>query len=215
MDDALDAPLADLARSGHGDLAGAAREVGARAAHGGAPLREVLDQLEEVFEGAVPAYEAVREAALGWADATLWRQLDRSCEDPLTSLTTVTHLRTRLEELYRGAEHEGVSLDRTHALLVVELDSGGATNGLEDALDALDVAEQMRTVFGADETLAQTAPRRFVALAGIDRTDPLTLGLLGHLVRRAVPASPAPHVRVVRPPASAEGLGRLLACLCT
>jgi len=214
MDDALDASLADVARSGRGDLAGVAREVGARAARGGAPLSEVLDDLELAFDGRVPAYEAIREAALAWADATSWQQLGRSCEDPLTSLTTVTHLRTRLDELYRGAEHDGTSLDQTHALVVVELSPLVQGNSLEASIDALDVAEQMRTAFGADETLTQTARRRFVALVRADRADPTTVGLLGHLVRRALPSSSGPRLRVVRPPASADDLGRFLTGLC-
>ena len=41
---------------------------------------------------------------MAWSDATLEYLHDLSCEDPLTGLASLAHVRTRLDEIYREAE---------------------------------------------------------------------------------------------------------------
>ena len=48
-----------------------------------------------------------------------------SCEDPLTGLASLAHLRTRLAEIYRGAELTTSAIAGSHALVVVELPASG------------------------------------------------------------------------------------------
>ena len=51
-----------------------------------------------------PAFEAAEALSVAWSDATLEYLHDLSCEDPLTGLASLAHVRTRLDEIYREAE---------------------------------------------------------------------------------------------------------------
>ena len=58
---------------------------------------------------------------MAWSEATLEYLHELSCEDPLTGLASLAHVRTRLAEIYREAELTDVGVARSHALVVVEL----------------------------------------------------------------------------------------------
>ena len=58
---------------------------------------------------------------MAWSDATLEYLHDLSCEDPLTGLASLAHVRTRLDEIYREAELTDVGVAGSHALVIVEL----------------------------------------------------------------------------------------------
>ena len=71
--------------------------------------------------GTLPAFEATEALSVAWSDATLEYLHDLSCEDPLTGLASLAHVRTRLDEIYREAELTDVGVAGSHALVVVEL----------------------------------------------------------------------------------------------
>jgi hypothetical protein len=206
--------LRDAVRGGGSDAMGVAHEVGASAAQTGVPLHEVLDHVERAYLPDPPVFEVARAASLAWADASLVRLADISCDDPLTSLATVPYVRSRLAEIYRGADSRGRRAADTHALVVVELPRAGRGNDIEQALRALDVAEVLRTVFVGDETVAQLSVRRFAALAARERADDLALDLLGLLLDRTFGDEAQPRLWVERLPASIEGVAQVLASLC-
>jgi hypothetical protein len=206
--------LHDAVRDGTSDVVGVAHEVGASAAQLGIPLHEVLDHVQRAYAPDAPEFAAIRAAAVAWAERALIHHADMSCEDPLTSLATVPHVRSRLAEIYRGAERHDRQAADTHALVVVELPRSPAGHDLEVALQALDVAEVLRSVFSGDETVAQLNPRRFTAVVGRERTDDVTIGLLGILLDRMLADKGQARLWVERLPASAVGIAQVLAGLC-
>ena len=210
LDDAL---LADAVRDGRSDIADVALEVGASAARLGIPLHEVVDHVERAFAGCEPSYAVTRSAVLAWADEALALHADTSCEDPLTTLATTPYVRSRLGEIYRGAARDGHLVADRVALVVVELPRERRGNDLEQSLRALDVAEAMRTVFAGDETVAQTSPRRFVALVGRERADALTMNLLSILLERVFCGPLQSRLWVEELPPSVDGIARVLAGL--
>lgn len=205
--------LEQAVRDGRSDVADVAHGVGASAAQLGVPLHEVMDHVERAHGGREPAFATTRAAALAWADQTLIHRADISCEDPLTSLATVPHMRARLAEVYRGAERDGGGVTDTRVLVVVELPRTAVGHELELSLRALDVAEAMRAVFAGEETVAQVSPRRFAALVGRELADALTLRLVGMLLERALGPHVQPRLWVEQLPASADGVSRVLAGL--
>lgn len=204
MDDALD--------FGHADIAAVAHVVGASAANLGSPLQEVLDQLERAYarQDSTPAYEVVKALAMSWSEAALIHQHQTSCEDPLTALSSLAHLRTRLGDLYRGAERDGLVVRDSHALVVMELPFTRSTNLLDGSLDMLEAGEVLRTVYSGDETISQVAPRRAAALVSRARTDRPTLELLQILIRRQLRGAAKPRLWIESPPQNAFGIGWLM-----
>ena len=205
--------LEQAVRDGEPDIADAAREVGARAAQMGVPLHEVMDHVERAHVPKEPSFATVRAAALAWVGEALNHQMDVSCEHPLTALSTVPHVRSRLGDIYRGAERDGVQAADTHALVVVELPRIAPGNELEQSLRALEVAEAMRLVFAGDETIAQMSPRRFAALSSRGRTDAVTISLLAAVLERALGDDSQTRLWVERLPGSVDGIAMMLAGL--
>ena len=203
--------LRDAVRDSASDVVDVAHAVGASAAQSGVPLHEVLDHVERAFAPEEPHVEAVRATALAWADIALERHADVSCEDPLTSLATAPYLRSRLAEVYRGAAAHDRSAGDTHALVVVELPRARHGNEIEQELQALEVAEVLRTVFSADETVARPAPRRFATLASRERADEVTVRLVGLLLDRA--GQRRARLWVERLPISVDDVAHVLASL--
>lgn len=206
------AVLEEALESGHADIASVAHEVGASAANLGSPLQEVLDQLERAYagHGVEPAYEVVKALTVAWSEAALEHHHQQSCEDPLTALSTMAHLRSRLGDLYRGAERDGYVVGDVYSLVVVELPRIESANMLNDSLAMLEMAEAMRTVYSGDETIAQVSARRAAALVERKRTDRSTLELLQILIRRQTPGIAEPRLWIESPPRSPAGIGWLL-----
>lgn len=207
------APLADAVRDGRADVVDVALEVGASAARLGVPLHEVLDHMERAFAGQEPSFEVTRAAVLAWAEWALVLHADISCEDPLTSLATTAYVRSRLAEIYRGAERDGHRVADRNALVVVELPRRHTGHEIEQSLRALDVAEAMRAVFAGDETVAQMSPRRFAALVGRESADALSMSLLRILLERALGSHVHTRLWVEELPPSGDGVARVLAGL--
>jgi GGDEF domain-containing protein len=161
-----------------GDVIAACNVVGGDVARDGAALGEALSGLRSTFEivrGAEPDFHATEALSIAWSEATLEYLHDLSCEDPLTGLTSLAHVRTRLAEVYRDAELSDVTVQNSHALVVVALRARGAEALLEPhftrALRLAQVAEAVRAVFSGGETIGRLGLSRAVAL--VSRTQDL------------------------------------------
>lgn len=174
--------LTRAVRDGESDVDAAAHVVGACAAADGAPLGEVMDVVERAFDGE-PAHHVVRAASLAWADHALGRLHADGCEDPLTSLSTVPHLHSRLADVYRAAAVEG-RRPNGHVLVVVELAGARPASSLGRSVEVLEVGQVLRTVFPGEETVARVAADRCVVLTTRERADATTLTLIGVLLGR-------------------------------
>ena len=206
-------PLEHAVRDGRSDIAVVAREVGARAAQMGVPLHEVMDHVERAHAEEEPSFATVRAAALAWVEEALLHQVDASCEHPLTSLSTVPHVRSRLGDVYRGAERDGTRAADDYALVVVELPRLDPGNELEQELRSLEVAEAMRMVYAGDETIAQLSPRRFAALVGIERADAVTVRLLAMMLEQVLGDDSQVRLWVEHLPSTSDGIASTLAAL--
>jgi len=131
--------------------------VGRDVARDGAALGEALDGLRATYRlvlGSLPDFEAAHALSVAWAEATLESLQQMSCEDPLTGLVSLAHVRSRVAELHREAEREGSKLSQTHALVVVESAFLSPVEAAEHpftrALHLVRVGEVVRTVFSAE-----------------------------------------------------------------
>ena len=106
------------------DASDACAMVGREMARDGADLGEALDGLRTTYArvlGGEPDFRAVRALGVAWSEETLGYLHQLSCEDPLTGLASLAHLRARLSEVYRGAEQGGSARTTSHALVVLDL----------------------------------------------------------------------------------------------
>src|SRR3954451_21324459 len=98
--------------------------VGRELARDGVDLGEALDGLRSTFaqvRGCEPDFASTEALSEAWSDETLGYLHQVSCENPLTGLATLAHLRARLAELQRGAELTGDPVAGGHALVVLDL----------------------------------------------------------------------------------------------
>jgi hypothetical protein len=157
--------------------------VGRNVAEDGAALGEALSGLRTTYHlvlGATPPFEATEALSVAWSDATLEYLHDLSCEDPLTGLASLAHVRTRLDELYREAELTDVHV--AHALVIVELSlrepTGVVGHQFTRALRLVQVTEAMRSVYAGGQTLGRLGLNRAVAVVGRTADLGMTVALL-------------------------------------
>lgn len=156
-----------------GDVTAACHVVGRDVARDGAALGEALSGLRTTYQlvrGADPDFAAAESLSVAWSDATLEYLHDLSCEDPLTGLTSLAHVRTRLAEVYRDAELTDVPVKVSHALVVVEVRLHGRAlleeHQFTRALRMVQVAEALRSVFSGGETIGRLGLNRAVGVVG-------------------------------------------------
>ena len=156
-----------------GDVGFACAEIGRRYGTDGTSLVEALEGLAETYRrvtGDEPSFAAVRALTVSWSDAALQYLHGLTCEDPLTGLASLTHVRLRLAEIYRAEEAWGRTAGTTHGLVVVELvdhadtQDSAVLNRLDRAVRLTDSAECLRLVYSAGETIGQANSRRAVAI---------------------------------------------------
>jgi len=123
----------------------------------GATLGEALDGLRATYRlvtGGEPDFEASAALAEAWAETTLDYLRRLSCQDPLTGLASLAHVRTRVEELYRHAEQAGTDVQSTHALVIVAMTfpirRGPAEHPFARALHLVRVAEVIRSAYSGE-----------------------------------------------------------------
>ena len=204
------------------DASSACAVVGREIARDGADLGEALDGLRATYarvQGGEPEFRAVRALCLAWSEETLGYLHQISCEDPLTGLASLAHVRARLSEVYRSAEEGGRSTNTSHALVVVDLPllaqhlsegGGSVAAGFESALWLARLADTARMVFPGVETIAQAGPSRLVVIT--ERGDLLArrVGLLRGLVEDLGPRGERARVWIEGLPPSDDGAGLLL-----
>src|SRR4051795_1619438 len=211
--------------AGH-DVSNACADVGRETARDGADLGEALDGLRATYarvQGGEPDYRALRALCLAWSEETLGYLHQLSCEDPLTGLASLAHVRARLSEVYRSAEQEERSTTTSHALVVVDVpplarrpsvEGGrqhvGVSAGFESALWLARLADHARLVFPGGETIGLASPSRLVVVA--ERGDLLAprVGLLRGLVEDLDPRGERARVWIEGLPPSDDGAGLLL-----
>jgi GGDEF domain-containing protein len=208
-------------------LAGLAR---ARAAAGAglsetladlAALHAVLDRPDDGFVtpdvDATPA-RLLRVTALAWADVATDQLVHTEVTDPLTGLPTAAYLRTRLEEIYRGAARDERPAAEDQVLLVVSLDLSSVA-GFPRLTGMILAADALRSVFDGGESVASLGPSVVGALVPKDEN----LASHGVSLRRALNERLSvdaqlsevgrPRVSAVRLPATHELACDLLARL--
>lgn len=202
----------------HGtDLMTPCQVVGRRLAEVGVSLDEVLDGLEETYRltgAGEPAFPAVRAVSCGWADSSLEYMHGLSCEDPLTGLATTAHLRTRLAELYRAAECGETSVERSHALVVVELAEAGSIDPRRETIDRalrfVDIVDAVHSVYPCGETVARVGARRAATLVRREEALGDRVGLLRQLLADWGIAAHSHRVWIEGLPGSNDHVGRVL-----
>jgi hypothetical protein len=188
-------------------LATACAGLGRERARGGIGIGETLTDLAAlcyVLDGEDPPIELVRPLAEGWAEAGLAAMSHGTCEDPLTGLTTMPYLRTRLGEVYREARHVGGSAADSHRLLVAELPRG------LDPWDRLSVlllvSNELRATFPGGQTLTLGGSTRAIAL--VRALPELQFRATG--LRRSLADVHGTRLRLIKPPTQLKEALRLL-----
>lgn len=144
------------------DVLEASWVAGRRLAEDGTSLGEGLEGLRaatRLIRHRDPLFDETRALSLAWSEATLGYLHGLSCNDPLTGLSTLPHIRERISDLYRD------TAARSHALVVTqaELTAGGDSVSNARALTLL--GRTARTVFSGAETIGQVRSNRIVVLA--------------------------------------------------
>ncbi len=172
-------PLGEVLASGSGSSPTCA-VLGRELASDGASLAETLDALRTTcleVRGSEPTYDEVLALGCAWSDATLGYLHQLSCEDPMTGLASLAHLRSRLSEIYRGAVFAGEIVGRTHALVVAEVAANGPAGAgrrperadvLSRALLVTKLGASTRSVFAGNETIGRLGSTRIAVLAARD-----------------------------------------------
>jgi hypothetical protein len=153
--------------------------VGWELAQDGAALCEVLDGLRAVYRrlvGTEPSYDDVVAICTAWSESTLGFLHQISCEDPMTGLASLAHVRTRLSEVYRGESRFRGDVAQHFALVIADTpgDAPWLRNSgdeLPRALRMTQLAEGARTVFSGHETIGRLTDHRIVVV--VDRDDRL------------------------------------------
>lgn len=154
-----------------GDVTPACAVAGRALAEDGASLDEAMSGLDATYAlvtGTAPGFEETRALAVAWSETSLRYLHQLSCADPLTGLTSLAHVRTRLTELYRAAEQTGERVRASHAFVVVELVNEPApwtvTQRLTRTLRLVTLADAIRHVFPGEETLGRLGLDRAIVL---------------------------------------------------
>ncbi len=203
--------LADALLLG-GDVQGVCHEIGRWSAAEGLSLDEVfggIARTSRVVGCGEPTFEAARSAALTWSEDSLRFQHGISCDDPLTGLSSIPHLRAQLAAAYRAGERSGVLVTRTHALVVVDLDEDAGDQGqFGPSLRLLELADVMRRVYSGDEVLAGLTTRRIAALVRRDERFGSQTATLTSVIDEWCAARTTSTGHRIRPRVWVEGLPR-------
>jgi GGDEF domain-containing protein len=199
------------------DIAASCSVVGRDVARDGASLGEALSALRSTYRlvlGTAPAFEAAEALSVAWSDATLEYLHDLSCEDPLTGLASLAHVRTRLDEIYRDSELTDVAVPGSQALVVVELcfrdRTAVAGHTFTRAMRLVQVTEALRAVFSGGQTLGRLGLDRAVAVVPRTADLGMSVALLREFLSDLDLGDADVRVWIEGLPASADAATRLL-----
>ncbi len=199
------------------DATAACSVVGRDVARDGAALGEALSGLRATYSlvlGTVPDFAATEALSVAWSEATLEYLHDLSCEDPLTGLASLAHVRTRLAEIYREAELSDDGVQVTHALVIVEICFREVADAPEHhftrALRLVQITEAIRAVYSGGQTIGRLGLDRAVAV--VPRTPDLgtSVALLREFLGDLDLGAADVRVWIEGLPAAAESATRLL-----
>lgn len=165
--------------------------VGRELARDGASLEEAMAGLRETWRavrGQDPCFSATTDLLRSWSETTFAFVHEISCEDPLTGLASLAHLRSCLSSLFRGSGRGEGLPHETHALVVVDLPRVSHSEPpatpvvLSRALRMARVGETVRTVFPGSAVVCQVGSNRLAVLAPRERR----LGVRVRLLRRLI-----------------------------
>ncbi|MDQ6659131.1 MAG: hypothetical protein M3Z00_13075 [Actinomycetota bacterium] len=125
-----------------------------------------------------------RAVSLGWSEVATAPQV--GIVDPMTGLASLGYLQVRLDEVYRGSESTGAPVLSTHALVVVRVRAGAP--GIGRRLPMVIVANGMRTVFDAGETLSVLSDSVMTVLTEQEPKLPRKAALAQTIAQRLVDA---------------------------
>lgn len=180
------------------EVAVACGRLGRSRAEAGIGIAETIEDLGALFAAVGPAGPPLRlvsAVAEGWAEEGLARYAQACCEDPLTGLTTMCYLRTRLTEVYREAGQLGTSPAGTHRLLVIRWLR--RPDPWRRMARAIRFSHDLRAAFPGGDTLADASPRSVIALVKARGDLPARYAGL----RRAIRISGGAQVRMAPLPA--------------
>ncbi len=200
------------------DVSAACSVVGRDVARDGASLGEALSGLRATYELVAgtgqPPFEATQALCVAWSDAALEYLHDLSCEDPLTGLASLAHVRTRLDEVYRESELTDVPVTTSHALVLVELSFrapvGVPGHHFTRALRLVQVTEAMRAVYSGGQTLGRLGLDRAGALVPRSVDLGVSVGLLRDYLSDLDLGATDVRIWIEGLPASADSATRLL-----
>jgi hypothetical protein len=166
--------------------------IGGILARDGVSVGEALEDLARTWgmvRGGAPTYAATRALTVAWGEATLGYLHGVSCEDPLTGLASLAHLRACVGDVQRAGQ-----ASRTHALVVVVCGPPVAAAQLGEplarAMEDAQLGATVRGVFAGRETIGHVAPGRLVVLAERDDRLARRVDLLVRLLDGGPPAGP-------------------------
>jgi hypothetical protein len=197
------------------DAIAACAVVGRDVARDGASLGEALSGLRATYGlvlATTPDFTAAEALSVAWSEATLEYLHDLSCEDPLTGLASLAHVRTRLAEIYREAELHDAGVRGTHALVIVELVPLAVLreHRFSRALRLVQVTEAIRAVYSGGETVGRLGLDRAVALVRRDPDLGTSVGLLREVLGDLGLGPADVRVWIEGLPAGADSAARLL-----
>ena len=199
------------------DTIAACTVVGRDVARDGAALGEALHGLRATFalvNGTTPDFRSAEALSVAWSEATLEYLHQLSCEDPLTGLASLAHVRTRLDELYREAEQSGISVQASHALVLVEMCFTSVTDPTDQhftrALRLVQLTEAIRSVFSGGETIGRLGLNRAVTIAPRQIDLGMSVAMLREVIRALELGAPEVPVWIEGLPAAADSATRLL-----
>lgn len=189
-----------------------AQRLGSVRAGAGVSLGETLADIDELTTVApwLATDVLLRAVSLGWAERTMAPA--PAVFDPLTGLVSIGYLRTRIGEVYRGADVAGTDVSDTHALVVVTVEVSGLS-GWDRVTPLLLAGDAMRTIFDGEHTLARLADHMAVVLTTREEMLPRRSQLLAEMLANRLSAAgrnpaPAPRVWIERlPPSLSAAVG--------
>lgn len=123
-----------------------------------------------------------RAVSLGWSEVATAPQV--GIVDPTTGLASLGYLQVRLDEVYRGSESAGRPVIFSHALVVVRVRAD--VHGLGRRLPMVIVANAMRAVFDAGQTLSVLSDSVMTVLCQRDDKLPRRAALAQSIAQRSV-----------------------------
>jgi hypothetical protein len=199
------------------DVVGVCSVAGQELARDGASVEETLAGLRETWHavtGADPSYDVVAALLTAWSETTLGYLNQLSCEDPLTGLSSQSHLRSRLTDLYRlgGAGAAGGVDGFALVVLAMPLGDDPSDEPVDHFTRAMRLAragELTRTAFAADETVARLGLHRVGVLTRRDERLGRRVRVLRTLLGQAHPGATV-RVWIEGLPGTDAGAGMLL-----